>query len=115
MGKRSAKLRQASQISLRKFAESVEMSPTYLSKVERGEFKPPSEEKIIAIARALGQDPDKLLALAGRVASELDDIIRRRPGVIPDLLRAAEGLSETDVRQLTGELTERKERSRQRS
>ena len=48
------RLREARKIGLRKFAQRVGMSPTYLSKVERDEFNPPSEEKIKAIAKALG-------------------------------------------------------------
>jgi transcriptional regulator with XRE-family HTH domain len=58
------RLREERKIGLRKFAHMVGMSPTYLSKVERDEFNPPSEEKIRAIAAALGQDADELLALA---------------------------------------------------
>ena len=33
-------LREAQQISLRKFADKVGISPTYLSKIERDEFPP---------------------------------------------------------------------------
>ena len=36
------RLREEKKIGLRKFAQMVGMSPTYLSKVERDEFKPPS-------------------------------------------------------------------------
>jgi hypothetical protein len=32
------------------------------------------------ISEILGRDPDELLALAGRVATDLTDIIRQRPG-----------------------------------
>ena len=39
-------LRKERGIGLRKFAQMVEMSPTYLSKVVRDEFKPPTEEKV---------------------------------------------------------------------
>lgn len=43
------RLREERKIGLRKFAEMVGMSPTYLSKVERDDFNPPSEEKVRAI------------------------------------------------------------------
>ena len=91
------KEREAKSISLRKFAAMVNMSPTYLSKVERGEFPPPAEEKVVAIADALGQDRDELLALAGRVASDLDQIIQRQATEMAGLLRAATGLSSTTL------------------
>jgi len=97
------RLRVEKDISLRKFAGTVRMSPTYLSKVERDEFKPPSEEKIRAIAAALGQDADELLALAGRLSSDLADIIQRHPREMATFLRAANGLSAEEMRRLVGE------------
>ena len=75
------RLREEKKIGLRKFAQMVGMSPTYLSKVERDEFAPPAEDKVRAIADALGQDADELLALAGRVSAELADIIVREIAV----------------------------------
>ena len=93
-------LREAKKIGLRKFAQMVGMSPTYLSKVEREEFNPPSEEKIRAIANALGRDADELIALAGRVSSELADIIHRHPRQMATFLRAANGMSEEDMQRL---------------
>lgn len=99
-GETVRRLREAQKIGLRKFAETVGMSPTYLSKVERDEFNPPSEEKVRAIAKALDQDPDELLALAGRVASDLTEIIQRRPREMATFLRAANGLSAEQMQRL---------------
>jgi len=98
------RLREAKKIGLRKFAQMVGMSPTYLSKVERDEFNPPSEEKVRAIATALGQDADELLALAGRVSSDLADIIQRRPREMATFLRAANGLSAEEMQRLAEEV-----------
>jgi DNA-binding Xre family transcriptional regulator len=89
------------KFGLREFAAMVGMSPTYLSKVEREEFKPPKEEKILAIAAALGENPDELLALAGKVAKELDRIIRTNPHGMATFLRTAKGLTPADMRRLT--------------
>lgn len=61
------RLRQEKGITLRGFAQKAGMSPTYLSKIERGDFKPPGEEKIRNIAKALGQDEDFILALTKRI------------------------------------------------
>ena len=55
-------LREEQQISLRKFAGKVGISPTYLSKIERDEFPPPGEDTVKTIAEALGQDPDEFCA-----------------------------------------------------
>lgn len=96
-------------IGLRRFADLVGMSPTYLSKVERGDFDPPGEEKIKAIAKELGKDPDVLLALAGRVASDLEKIIQQKPREMATFLRAARGLPAKDIEKLTRQ-AERKQR-----
>src|ERR1041384_2749854 len=101
--------RQEKEIGLRKFADQVGMSPTYLSKVERGDFPPPGEEQIIKIAKELGKDADELLALAGRVASDLSEIIQETRGEMATFLRAARGLGPNDIEQLTRQL-ERKKR-----
>ena len=61
--------REEKEIGLREMAKMIGVSPTYLSKVERDEFKAPAEDKVRAIAQIIGCDVDELLARAGRVAS----------------------------------------------
>jgi hypothetical protein len=56
--------REAKGIILRKFAGLVGITCTYLSKIERGDLIPASEETIRAIARELGEDADKFVSLA---------------------------------------------------
>ena len=96
--------------SLRQFAEKAGISATFLSKVERGEFDPPAADKIIRMAQLLGTDADELLALAGRVDPELDDIIRRRPRALAEFLRTARehDLSAEDIAALTRSIREGK-------
>ena len=77
--------------SVRKVAERVGVQPSYLSKVERGEVAPPSEETLVRLARELSVEPDLLLAMAGKVSSDLLEIIRARPTVVAELLRAVRG------------------------
>ncbi len=73
--------------SIRKLAGRVGIQPTYLSKIERGEFGPPSEDVVRRLAAELGEDPDVLLAMAGKVSSDLQEIIRKRPQVFAQLIR----------------------------
>ena len=73
--------------SLRKVAERIEVEPAYLSKIERGEVPPPSEATTVRLAKELGEDPDILLAMAGKVSSDLQEIIRKRPKLFADLIR----------------------------
>jgi transcriptional regulator with XRE-family HTH domain len=94
------RLREGQQISLRKFADKVGISPTYLSKIERDEFPPPGEETVKKFAVALDQDPDELLALAGRVSSDLPAIIQQRPRELASFLRTAGALGPEDMAKL---------------
>jgi transcriptional regulator with XRE-family HTH domain len=73
--------------SLRQVAERVGIEPAYLSKIERGEVAPPGEDTIGRLAEELGEDRDVMLALAGKVSSDLRDIIRARPKLFAELLR----------------------------
>ena len=73
--------------SVRQVAQRIGVEPAYLSKIERGDVAPPSEVKIRALAEELGEDPDMLLAMAGKVSSDLQAIIRKRPQLFADLIR----------------------------
>ncbi|MFC1529554.1 helix-turn-helix domain-containing protein [Gemmatimonadota bacterium] len=75
------------QFSQRQVALRIGIQPAYLSQIERGNMAPPSEEKIVALANELGEDPDYLLSLAGKVASDLQFIIRERPVIYGRLIR----------------------------
>ena len=76
-----------STYSLRKVAERIKVEPSYLSKVERGDQPPPSEAKVKLLAKVLGEDTDVLLALAGKVSSDLQSVIRQRPELFARLIR----------------------------
>ena len=102
--------REAKEIGLREMAKMIGVSPTYLSKIERGDFDPPAEDKVRKIAAIIGRDPDELLALAGRVASDLTEIIRRRPREMADFLRAAKGLSGEDMARLARQAQKAREK-----
>jgi len=85
---RREELRASSRaFSLRQVAFRVGVEPSYLSKVERDEVSPPSEETIVRLAADLSVEADVLLALAGKVSTELLDVIRKRPMLFGQLLR----------------------------
>ena len=95
--------REMLEIGLREMAKKIGVSATYLSKIERDEFPPPAEDKVRKIAEILGSDVDQLLALAGRVSSDLSEIIRKRPRELAALLRTAKGMTAKDLTWLAGE------------
>ena len=75
------------RFSLRQVAQRIGVEPAYLSKIERGEVPPPSEATTLRLAKELGEDPDVFLAMAGKVSSDLQEIIRRRPKLFAELIR----------------------------
>jgi transcriptional regulator with XRE-family HTH domain len=92
--------------SLRQVAARVGVEPAYLSKVERGEVSPPSEATIRRLAAELEEDPDVLLALAGKVSGDLLEIIRRRPRLFAELIRALRDAPEHAVLRIVREVRE---------
>ena len=75
------------EYSVRKVAMRIGVEPAFLSKVEREVVPPPSEAKIIALAEDLGADQDILLAMAGKVSSDLLKVIKDRPVLFAELIR----------------------------
>lgn len=94
----------AKRFSLRALAGRVGFQPAYLSKIERGLEAPPGEEKIVRLAEELGDDPDVLLALGGKVSSDLQEAIRLRPKLFAELIRTARDLPDNAVLRLVREV-----------
>lgn len=90
--------------SLRKLAERIGVQPSYLSKVERGTEPPPSEKTICLLAKELDEDPDVLLAMAGKVSDDLQRIIRNRPTLFAELLRQLKRMPDKAVLRLVREV-----------
>ena len=85
------------RFSQRQVALRIGIQPAYLSRIERGEAVSLSEEKIIALARELEEDPDVLLALAGKISSDVREAIRRRPAIFSSLIRDLDDLPDYAV------------------
>jgi transcriptional regulator with XRE-family HTH domain len=83
--------------SIRQTALRIGVEPAYLSKIERSDVSPPSEETIRRLAVDLGEDVDLLLALAGKVARDIREIIVKRPVLFTELIR---GLSDVPDHEL---------------
>lgn len=96
--------------SLRKFAETVDVSPTYLSQVEKGNVDPPTAERVREMAEVLDANIDEWTALAGRVQEDLPGIIQSRPDTIPELLRTTKGFTPQQMRELLERAKKMKEK-----
>lgn len=90
--------------SVRKVAQRIGVEPAYLSKVERTQVAPPSEDTIRRLALDLGEAPDVLLAMAGKVSSDLQAIIRRRPQLFAELLRQLKELPDYAILRIVREV-----------
>jgi len=93
-----------SSYSLRRVAEKIGIEPSYLSKIERGIEKSPSEHVVNQLAAILGEDPDVLLAMAGKISTDLAEIIQKRPQVFAELIRAAKNLPDQSVLRVVREV-----------
>jgi transcriptional regulator with XRE-family HTH domain len=96
--------RKEPRYSVRQVAARIGVQPSYLSKVERGDVGPPSEATIVRLAEDLGEDPDVMLALAGKVSSDLLEAIRRRPRLFADLIRELRDMPDRAVLRLVREV-----------
>jgi len=94
------------EFSLRQVAERVGIKPTYLSKIERDELPPPSEETLKKLAHELELDTDVLLAMAGKVSADLRQIICARPELFSALLRELKSVPDEAVLRIVREVTD---------
>ena len=109
-GELTRREREKKDYGLRQFAKLIGVSATYLSQIERDELPPPAEERVLKTAELLGLDKDELLARAGRVASELEEIIREKPKATADLLRRIKKLSVGELDRLNRTLGKEKKK-----
>ena len=103
----------AKGFSLRKFAELVGISPTYLSLVEQSKvIKSPTAERVSRMAELLEENSDKWIAMVGRVPEDLPKIIQKQPTEMPELLREASGLTADQLRKLTNQARKLKDKDK---
>ena len=92
--------------SLRQVSQRVGIQPTYLSKIERGELPPPSEEAIRKLSVDLKLDVDLMLAMAGKVSEDLRAIICKRPLLFSKLIRELKSAPDHAVLSVIREVTD---------
>lgn len=86
-------------ISLNQLAEQADMSPAFLSRIMNKQRGLPSDGAILRLAQVLDLQPnERLLIEAGRVPDGLMSVLSQPR--VPELLRAAGKLSETEQQEL---------------
>ena len=101
-------LREERGLSLRKLADAIGVEPSYISKVERDLVTPPAEATIKRIAEVLGHDADILLAVGGKISSDLRDAIIKRPELFSRLIRVVNDAPDDLVVRILGEVQDGK-------
>ncbi len=92
------------RFSVRQVADRVGIEPSYLSKVERDIGSPPGEDTLVRLAEDLELDADVVLAMAGKVSTDLRDVIRKRPQLFAQLIREMKDLPDAAVLRLVREV-----------
>ena len=92
LGQHVYRIRKERRLNLRKVAQQMGITATYLSGIERDDADkyPPSEPVIRKLADVLGADFDELMRLASRVESDVNNRVPKdRP--MPDFICVARG------------------------
>jgi len=82
-------MRTTAGLSLRELAKRLGVSPAYISQVERGKARPPTDERIRQIEKILALPAGSLLSATGRVESEIDEFLADVPEAC-DFIRQAQ-------------------------
>ena len=85
-GKKLRELRSQAHLTQRELAQKIGVDFTYLSKIENGVLPPPSEKVILLLAEVLNADRDELFTLAGRVPTDIVQMLKNRKTL--ELLRS---------------------------
>ena len=79
-------LREQRGVSLKTAAPALEISYTYLSKLENGK-QDPSDDTLRRLAHYYGVSEDQVALAAGRLPVDVQEILERHPSEAVDLLR----------------------------
>lgn len=102
--------RRAAKLSQRELASQIGVDFSYISKVENGRLPPPAADTIVEICRVLDIEPEELLALTGKLPSDIQKTIGESKAAQEFLSRAQQmGLTDEDWRTMTKSLRSLKE------
>ncbi len=82
-------------ISQRELAERAGLDFSYISKVENGRIPPPAADTIVTMCQIIGIPPEELLALTGKIPSEVQQTVSTSRAA-QEFLRDVQRLGLTD-------------------
>jgi transcriptional regulator with XRE-family HTH domain len=104
-GQALREVRRSKDMSQRELAKKVGVDFSYISKIENDRLSPPAADTIVKICKALEVPVEDLLALKGKIPSELEDAIGSSPAALKFMKRAqAMDLSEEEWEELAHQM-----------
>jgi transcriptional regulator with XRE-family HTH domain len=104
LGDRLRRARLERDLGLREFARLLDIAPSYLADIEN-DRRIPTEHLLAAMAPALGEDFDELMALSGRMGEETTRYVRDVPAAARLFRRVAElNLDEAALKRIEDDL-----------
>lgn len=95
-GKALRELRQKAGVSQRELAERIGMDFSYISKIENDRLPSPAANTVVMICRTLKESPEQLLALTGKIPSEVEEAIATNQSA-QEFLREVQVMNLTDA------------------
>jgi len=95
-GEKLREYRRAAGLSQRVLARLVGVDFSYISKVENGRLPPPAADTIVKICGVIKTDPEELLALTGKLPSEVRETVGTKR-VAQEFLREVQRMDLTDA------------------
>lgn len=104
LGRQLRRARLERGLSLHQLARLIGKTPSYLSDIELNR-RVPAEGVMADLARELGLDLDRLMAMAGRLGEAAEQYLARHPAAITLIRRLAQAnLSEDQLEQVMRDL-----------
>ena len=88
-------IRRSRGVSQRELAERVSVDFSYISKIENDRIPPPAADTIVKICKELDVSPDGMLALTGKMPTDVKNLIGSNPTVM-QFIRNAQSMELTE-------------------
>lgn len=104
-GTKLREYRRQANMSQRELARRIGLDFSYISKVENDRLPPPAADTVLKICEVLDIEPEELLALIGKIPSDVREAVSQSQAA-QEFLRAAQqiGLSESEWQVMTKSL-----------
>ncbi len=112
-GKELRERRRLADLSQRELAERAGLDFSYISKIENDRLPPPAADTVVELCRILGIPPEEMLALTGKIPSQVQQSVSVSVGAQEFLQQARRmKLSEAEWQKLATTLRGLRERSK---